>query len=92
MYCVCIFMFVFCSVEMQFIATYFGGGIIITIFLYTYIHVLSRAYPGFGRGGQELFSVKFGNLHVSKRHAAHGFAMRFAMRVRGHAPPPEKFF
>ena len=46
------------------------------------------ASPGFGRGGgQNFFWFRFGNLHVAKRHAAHGKAMRFARGVRGHAPP-----
>ena len=49
------------------------------------------ASPGFGRGGQEFFFFRFGNLHVAKRHAAHGEAMRFARGVWGHAPP-RKFF
>ena len=52
----------------------------------------SGASPGFGRGGgQEIFLFRFGNLHVAKRHAAHGEAMRIARGVRGHAPP-RKFF
>ena len=42
-------------------------------------------------GGQEFFFFRFGNLHVAKRHAAHGEAMRIARGVRGHAPP-RKFF
>ena len=42
-------------------------------------------------GGQEIFFFRFGNLHVAKRHAAHGEAMRIARGVRGHAPP-RKFF
>ena len=43
-------------------------------------------------GGPKLnFFFRFGNLHVAKRHAAHGEAMRFAREVRGHAPP-RKFF
>ena len=37
-------------------------------------------------GGQEFF-LRFGNLHVAKRHAAHGEAMRFVRGVWGHAPP-----
>ena len=37
-------------------------------------------------GGQEFF-FRFQNLHVAKRHAAHGESMRFARGVRGHAPP-----
>ena len=32
------------------------------------------------------FFFRFGNLHVVKRHAAHGEAMRFARWVPGHAP------
>ena len=52
----------------------------------------SGASPGFGRGGgQEFFFARFVNLHVAKRHAAHGEAMRIARGVRGHAPP-RKFF
>ena len=44
------------------------------------------ASPGFGRGGSRKYFFRFGNLHVAKRHAAHGEAMRFARGVRGHAP------
>ena len=48
----------------------------------------SGASPGFGRGGgQEFVFLRFVNLHVAKRHAAHGEAMRLARGVRGHAPP-----
>ena len=50
----------------------------------------SRASPGFGRGGQDFF-FRFVNLHVAKRHTAHGEAMRFARGVRGHAPPRNFF-
>ena len=32
-----------------------------------------------------------GNLHVAKRHAAHGKAMRFARGVRGHVSPRNFF-
>ena len=39
-----------------------------------------------GGGGKNLF-FRFGNLHVAKRHAAHGEAMRFVRGVRRHAPP-----
>ena len=50
------------------------------------------ASPGFGRGGgPRNFFFRFGNLHVAKRHAAHGEAMRITRGVRGHAPP-RKFF
>ena len=49
------------------------------------------ASPEFVRGGQEYFIFRFGNLHVAKRHAAHGEAMRIARGVWGHAPP-EKIF
>ena len=38
-------------------------------------------------GGARIFFFRFGNLHVAKRHAVHGQAMRFARGVRGHAPP-----
>ena len=43
-------------------------------------------------GGARIFFFRFGNLHVAKRHAAHGEAIRFARGVWGHAPPPRKFF
>ena len=60
---------------------------ICTIFLYIY----TGASPGFGRGGAKNFFLRFGNLHVAKRHAAHGEAMRIARGVWGHAAP-RKFF
>ena len=44
-----------------------------------------------GGGGARKFFSRFGNLHVAKRHAAHGETMRIARGVRGHAPP-RKFF
>ena len=42
-------------------------------------------------GGPRIFFFRFGNLHVAKRHGAHGEAMRIARGVWGHAPP-RKFF
>ena len=42
-------------------------------------------------GGPRIFFSRFGNLHVAKRHAAHGEAMRFARGVRGHAPSRKNF-
>ena len=42
-----------------------------------------------GGGGQEFF-FRFGNLHVAKRHAAHGETMRIA-RGFGGMLPREKF-
>ena len=42
-------------------------------------------------GGAKNFFFRFGNLHVAKRHAAHGEAMRIARGVRGHAPPRNFF-
>ena len=53
--------------------------------------VCAGASPGFGRGGAKNFFFRFGNLHVAKRHAAHGEAMRFARGVRGHATPRNFF-
>ena len=44
-----------------------------------------------GGGGPRIFFFRFGNLHVAKRHAAHGKAMRIARGVRGHAPPRNFF-
>ena len=58
------------------------------------IHLISdRGVPRIweGGGGQEFFFFRFGDLHVAKRHAAHGEAIRIARGVRGHAPP-RKFF
>ena len=55
------------------------------------LHSYSGASPGFGRGEAKNLFFRFGNLHVAKRHAAHGEAMRIARGVRGHAPP-RKFF
>ena len=39
-----------------------------------------------GGGGPRIFFFRFGNLHVAKRHAAHGEAMRSARGVRGMLP------
>ena len=39
-----------------------------------------------GGVGAKNFFFRFGDLHVAKRHAAHGEAMRIARGVRGHAP------
>ena len=59
------------------------------------IHVIDVSIQGrpqdLGGGGPRNFFFRFGNLHVAKRHAAHGEAMRIARGVRGHAPP-RKFF
>ena len=54
-------------------------------------HPITGASPGFGRGGSKNFFFRFGKLHVAKRHAAHGEAIRIARGVWGHAPP-RKFF
>ena len=52
------------------------------------VHVYKQGRPqDLGGGGARIFFLRFGNLHVAKRHAAHGEAMRFARGVRGHAPP-----
>ena len=50
------------------------------------ISITSGASPGFGSGGAKNFFFGFGNLHVAKRHAAHGEAMRIARGVRGMLP------
>ena len=44
-----------------------------------------------GGGGPRIFFFRFGNLHVAKRHAAHGEAMRIARGGSG-ACSPEKIF
>ena len=53
--------------------------------------LVTGAYPGFGRGGGQEFFFRFGNLHVAKRHDAHGEAIRMVRGVRGHAPPRNFF-
>ena len=63
---------------------------------YTYIiinhNIDTEGSPGFGRGGgAKIFFFRFGNLHVAKRSAAYGEAMRFARGARGHASP-RRFF
>ena len=55
------------------------------------LQVIAGMSPGFGRGGPRNFFFRFGNLHVAKRHAAHGEAMRFNRGVRGHSPPRNFF-
>ena len=56
---------------------------------------VSLGYQGrpqdLGRGGGQNFFFRFGNLHVAKRHAAHGEAIRIARGVWGHAPPRKYF-
>ena len=52
--------------------------------------IVTGASPGFGRGRAKNFVFRFGNLHVAKRHAAHGEAMRF-VRGFGGMPPREIF-
>ena len=55
-------------------------------------HANNRGVPRIWEGGgPRNFFFRFGNLHVAKRHAAHGEAMRIVRGVRGHAPP-RKFF
>ena len=49
--------------------------------------LITGASPGFGGGGARIVFFRFGNLHVAKRHAAPGEAMRFAKGVWGYAPP-----
>ena len=44
-----------------------------------------------GGGGPKIYFFQIWNLHVAKRHAAHGKAMRIVRGVRGRAPP-RKFF
>ena len=52
---------------------------------------VTRGVPRIWQGGeQEFFFFRFGNLHVAKRHTAHGEAMRFVRGVRG-MPPREIF-
>ena len=50
-----------------------------------------RGVPRIWEGGGQEYFFQFGNLHVAKRHGAHGEAMRIARGVRGHAPPRNFF-
>ena len=45
-----------------------------------------------GGGRAKNFFFRFGNLHVAKRHAAHGKAMRIVRGGSGACPPREIFF
>ena len=47
--------------------------------------------PWQASGASPGFFFIFGNLHVAKRDAAHGEAMRIARGVWGHAPPRNFF-
>ena len=59
------------------------------VYQYTTIYRgVPRIWEG---GGPRIFFFRFGNLHVAKRHAAHGEAMRIVRGVRGHAPPRNFF-
>ena len=50
----------------------------LTIFLQIAFRGVPRIWEG---GGAKNFFFRFGNLHVAKRHAAHGEAMRIARGV-----------
>ena len=56
-----------------------------------FLHMQQGRPQDLGGGGPRNLFFRFGKLHVAKRHAAHGEAMRIARGVRGHAPP-RKFF
>ena len=62
---------------------------IINVVSWRYVELKSaiQGRPQDLAGGPRNFFFRFGKLHVAKRHAAHGEAMRFARGVRGHAPP-----
>ena len=59
---------------------YVRGIVTVTVVCYC------RGVPRIWQGGLRIFLFKFGNLHVAKRHAAHGKAMHFVRGVRGYAP------
>ena len=44
-----------------------------------------------GGGRAKNFFFRFGNLHVAKRHAAHGEAMRIVSGGSGACPPEKNF-
>ena len=50
------------------------------------IHCIIRGVPRIWEGGAKKFFFRFGNLHVAKRHAAHGEAMRIARGFGGVLP------
>ena len=64
----------------------------ITIIYYIAWHVLCMIFIYQGRpqdlggGGPRIFFFRFVNLHVAKRHAAHGEAMRIARGFGGMLP------
>ena len=45
-----------------------------------------RGVPRIWEGGGKKFFFRFGNLHVAKRHAAHGEAMRIVRGFGGMLP------
>ena len=47
---------------------------------------LYRGVPRIWEGGGQEFFFRFANLHVAKRHAAHGEAMRIARGFGGMLP------
>ena len=48
--------------------------------------IIVRGVPRIWEGGGQEFFFRFGNLHVAKRHAAHGEAMRIARGFGGMLP------
>ena len=52
---------------------------------------ICRGVPRIWGGGARILFFRFVNLHVAKRHAAHGEALRIARGIRGHAPPRKLF-
>ena len=67
-------------------------NIVLSMYEITDIYIYIQGRPqDLGGGGPRNFYFRFRNLHVAKRHAAHGEAMRIVRGVRGHAPPRNFF-
>ena len=51
-----------------------------------FAYYMGRGVPRIWQGGVKNFFFRFGNLHVTKRHGAHGEAMRFVRGFGGMLP------
>ena len=62
------------------------------IYIYKIIIITTQGRPqDLAVGGKNFFS-RFGNLHVAKRHAAHGEALLGGFGGMPPPPPPRNFF
>ena len=71
---------------------YLGNSICEFVKEVKYLGVMIQGRPqDLAGGGGKKFFIRFGNLHVAKRHAAHG-AKPCALLGGFGGMPPEKFF